>query len=104
MDEVDVPPVDLGRELRQRVQLCLALAPIVICGPVARELPQRRELHALRPIFDELLAGPASRLDAAAQLDELLFGNVEAEGVDFGLFPNLTGHGGLLSVDRASLG
>ena len=48
VDEVDVEPVDLGDELRQRVQLRLDLAPVVLGRPVARELLHRRELHALR--------------------------------------------------------
>ena len=56
VDEVDVHPVDLGRELRQRVEPCLGLAPVVVGRPVARQLLDRRQLHALRPIGDELLA------------------------------------------------
>ena len=55
VDEVDLDPVDLGRELRQRVEPRLALAPVVVGRPVAGELLQRRQLHALRPIRDELL-------------------------------------------------
>ena len=48
VDEMDVEPVDLGDELRQRVQPRLDLAPVVVGRPVARELLHRRELHALR--------------------------------------------------------
>jgi hypothetical protein len=47
-------------------------------------------LHPLRAIFDEFLAGPARGRDAAAQVDEILLGNVYAEGADFGM-----GRGGL---------
>ena len=56
VDEVDVEPVDLGGELRERVQLRLDLAPVVVGRPVARELLHRGQLHALRSIRDELLA------------------------------------------------
>ena len=38
VDEVNVEPVDLGDELRQGVQLRLALAPVVVRRPIAREL------------------------------------------------------------------
>ena len=38
VDEVDLHPVDLGRELRQRVEFRLACAPVVIGGPVAGQL------------------------------------------------------------------
>ncbi len=48
MDEMNVEPIDLGDELRQGVQPRLALAPVVICRPIVRELLSRRELHALR--------------------------------------------------------
>ena len=71
VDEVDIHPVDLGRELRQCVQPFLAPAPVVLGRPVAGELPQRRQLHALRPILDELLGGPACRLDAPAQFGQV---------------------------------
>ena len=74
VDEVDLHPVDLGRELRQCVQSCLALAPVVLGRPVAGELLQRRQLHALRPILDELLGGPAGRRDAPTKLIELGLG------------------------------
>ena len=36
VNEVNIQPIDLGHELRQGVQLRLALAPMM-CGPVARE-------------------------------------------------------------------
>ena len=39
VDEMDVQPIDLGDELRQRVQPRLDLAPVVFRRPVARELP-----------------------------------------------------------------
>jgi len=47
VDEVDVESVDLGYELRERIQLRLASAPVVVHGPVIREVLHRRELHAL---------------------------------------------------------
>src|SRR5947199_4206411 len=50
MDEVDVHAVDLGREPGQGVERRLGLAPVVVGLPVARELLNRRQLHALRPI------------------------------------------------------
>ena len=42
----------------------------------------RRQLHALRPIFDELPGGPARRRDATLELDQLRFRNVGAKGAD----------------------
>ena len=80
-------PVDLGGELRKCVELRLGLAPVVVGRPVAGEFLHRRQLHALRSVCDELLAGPARRLDPASQLSELLFGNLDLEWtyVDGGL-------------------
>ena len=57
VNEMNVDPIDLGHELRQGVQLRLALAPVVIGRPIAREFLHRRELHALRLIGDGLLSG-----------------------------------------------
>ena len=68
--------------------LASTLRQVVVRRPVARELLHRRELHALRAIFDELLAGPARRGDAAAQVDEFLFRNLDGEGSDCDLFPS----------------
>jgi len=57
MNEMNVEPIDLGDELREGVQSRLALAPIVFGRPVARELSNRRELHALRRIRDRSRSG-----------------------------------------------
>ena len=83
VDEVDVHPVDLGLELRQRVQSRLAPAPVVIGRPVAGELLDRRQLHALRPIGDQLPGGPARRGDAPPKVGDRFFGHVDPEGTDF---------------------
>src|SRR3954451_8264267 len=82
VDEVDLDPVDLGRELRERVELRLALAPVVVGRPIARELLQRCQLHALRPICDELLAWPPRGRDASTQVLELRLGSLDREWAD----------------------
>src|SRR5262245_29125971 len=64
VDEVDVESVDLSLELWQRVQLRLALAPIMLGRPIARQLLQHRLLDALRSVSDKLLVGPARPGDA----------------------------------------
>ena len=97
VDEVDVHPVDLGRELRQRIQSRLALAPVVVGRPVAGERLDRRQLHALRPIGDELPGGQARRRDPATQVSELLLRNLNPERVDRCCFSR-NGHTSLPSV------
>ena len=82
VNEVDVHTVDRGRELRQRVQSRLARAPVVIARPVARKRLHRGQLHALRPIIDQLCGRPARRLDPPAQLSELLPRNIDPERAD----------------------
>ena len=47
VNEMNVDAVDVGYELRQRLQLRLALAPVVVRRPIAREFLDRRELHTL---------------------------------------------------------
>src|SRR5437763_13051775 len=82
VNEMHVESIDLGHELREGLQFRLALAPVVICRPIAREFLNRRKLYALRLICDGLLFGPARGCDASAQVGEGLFRNVDAEGAD----------------------
>jgi hypothetical protein len=55
-------------------------------------------LHTLGLICDGLLFGPLRVRDAATEVEEILFRNVDAEGADCEI-----GHAALLSVDRAPL-
>ena len=70
-------------------------AEVVLGRPVAGELLNRRELHALRPVLDELLAGQARRLDAAAQVVDLVLWNLDVEGSDLGCGLYCATHGDL---------
>ena len=79
VDEVDVQPVDLGLELRQRVQSCLAPAPVVLGRPVPGQVLYRRQLHTLRPTGDEFPGRPARRIDATAQLVDLALRYFDSE-------------------------
>jgi hypothetical protein len=84
MEEVNLLPVDLGLELRQRVQLGLELAPVVIRRPIARERLDRRPLHALRAIVDQLPRGQPHRGDATTKFLQGLVRNLDVERVNFG--------------------
>ena len=77
VDEVDVDPVDLGDEVREGRKALLELAPVVVRRPVVGQRLDRLELHALGGIH--LPVGPLRRLDAAAQVLELLLGDVDRE-------------------------
>ena len=79
VDEMDLDPVDVRRELRQRIQPRLAPAPAVLGRPVARERLERRELHALRAVVDELSRRPACGLEPTAQIIELPLRNLDLE-------------------------
>src|SRR5690606_40931590 len=55
VQEVDVQPVDLGAELRQRGEPRLDHPPVVLLGllgPVTAQLPQAGERDPLRPVAD----------------------------------------------------
>ena len=79
MNEVDVEAVDLGHELRKRVQARLDAPEVVLGAPVAGQPPDRLELHALRGIPDRLLLGQARGLDAPAEVVDRLGRNVDLE-------------------------
>jgi hypothetical protein len=57
VDEVDVHPVDLGDELRQRVQPLRDTPEVVLVQPVTTEGLQNRELDALRAVGESSLLG-----------------------------------------------
>jgi hypothetical protein len=84
VDEVDVYAVDLGRELRKRVQPRVEAAKVVVPFPVAGELLDRRQLHALRPIRDQLPGGQARGRNSPTQVVNLLFRNLDLERPDLG--------------------
>ncbi len=79
VDEVDVDPVDLGDELRQRVQPRLHLPPVVIGLPVADQRLHRREPHALRLISNDLLVRPPACGEATAQINQVLLRHIDTE-------------------------
>src|SRR4051794_18310133 len=72
-------PSILRHELRECVQPRFDPPQVVVGDPVGRELLNRRRLHALRPIFDELFGGQARRRYALAKVLEGLIGNGDAE-------------------------
>ena len=82
VNEMNVQPIDLGDEMRQSLQPRLALAPVVLCRPIARECLHRRELRALRDICDGLLFGPARGRDARTQVLEFRLGRLDRERPD----------------------
>src|SRR3954449_229315 len=79
LNEVDVHAVDLGRELRERVQLRLAFTPVVLGSPVTRELLKFSELRTLRLISHGLLVRPSRCRDAALHIGKRLVWKVRAE-------------------------
>src|SRR5712691_4712164 len=79
VNEMNVEAIDLGDELRQSVQCRLALAPLVVCPPIACEFLSRRELHALRCIRDCFPFRPLCRVDAPAQFGKFFFRNIHTK-------------------------
>ncbi len=89
VNEMNVESIDLGDEVRQGVQSCLDLAPVVICCPVAREFLHRCKRHTLRLISDGLLFDPLRCCDTATEIDECLLREVDVEGTDCGCVSGL---------------
>src|SRR5215212_76622 len=82
VDEMDVEPIDLGDEVLEGVQLLLALAPVVVLRPVARERLHHRELWALRDVVDGFLFWEASGDDARTQVIEIRLGGLDRKRPD----------------------
>src|SRR5439155_19399275 len=75
---MNVEPIDLGNELWQGIQSCLAPPPVIIGRPIPRERLNEGELHALRRIVDGFLLREPRRRDAPAQIDQILLSSLEA--------------------------
>ena len=82
MEEVDVEPVDFRHELRQRIELCFDLAPVVVVTPIADERLNPGCLDTLGLIIDSLCVRPPRRMDALTKVGQLCFRNVDREWTD----------------------
>ena len=82
VDEVNIETVDLRQELRQGVQPRLDPPKVVLGAPVPHECLHRRQLHALRSIFDRLLLGQTRRDDARTQILDFRLGDLDRERPD----------------------
>src|SRR5271170_4613235 len=82
---MNVEPVDFGDEVRQGVDLCLALAPIVRVSPILRELSHGCDLHALRGIRDQFALRPLGCLDSISQVDEVGLRSLEMKRTNSGV-------------------
>jgi hypothetical protein len=84
VEEVDVQPIDLGPELRDRVQPGLGGAPVVARAPVVAELLDVGERDALGPVVDGLLLRPASAVEPIVQIGKLRLADLDAERLNLG--------------------
>ena len=85
VNEMNVQPIDLGDELRQGVQFCLDLAPVILCRPIARQRLHRRELYALGCIRDRFSFRPLCCVDAPAQFGKFRFRNIHLKRTNGGV-------------------
>ncbi len=82
----------------KRVQPLGDSAEVVLARPVVGERLQRRQLDALRAVVDQLLARPARRLDATAQVVQPFLRQLDVEGLDLGGGLDGAAHDDLRSV------
>src|SRR5271166_5125338 len=98
---MSVEPIRVGDELRESVQPLLALGPVVVRPPVARELLNRRDRHALRIVRNRLPLGPPCRDYSPAQLGEIRLGKAHLKRTNRGLVAARPLPYIMLSGDRA---
>jgi hypothetical protein len=79
VEEVDVLPVDGGRELGERVEAGLLCPPVERRAPVLGELLQVVERDSVVPPCIGELVGPASAGKPVAQVVDVGLGNVDVE-------------------------
>ena len=89
VNEMNVQSMDLGQELRQGVQFCLDLAPVIPCRPIPRQRLNRRELYSLCGICNGLAFGELCSVDAPPQFGQFGFRNIHLEWANGGLVRSL---------------
>src|SRR5262245_3065479 len=67
VDKMNIEPIDIGYEIRERLDARLARAPVVLFSPVFRQRLGGRELNALRLVVDRFLLRPAGSRNPAAK-------------------------------------
>ena len=82
VDEVDVQIVDFGDEIRYGVEPRLDLAPVVIGLPIAQNLLDGLERHALRMIRDRLTFRQARPRQALTEIGKGRLREVDMERTD----------------------
>src|SRR5271167_754243 len=91
--EMNVQPIDFGYELREGVEFRLALAPVIVCRPIAGKFLNCPKRHALRFIRDRLPIRPPCRADAPAQFGKFGFWNIYLKRTNSRLVGCLCGTG-----------
>src|SRR5260370_20908050 len=91
MQEVDADAIQVGVELRERVEPGFDSAPVVIAGPIIAEFLHVLDGNPLRRIRNGLRVGPAGGAQALFQILEIRIANIDLE------WPDFIAHGLLLS-------
>ena len=79
MDEVDPKPVDLGTEVRQRIQLSFLPAPIEAVAPITAKLAEIGEIGSVSSARTICLVWPADVVEARDEIVEDLLFDVDRE-------------------------
>ena len=82
VQEMNVQPVDLGYEVRERIQPRLARIPVVVARPVVGEVLHQRQPHTLRVVIDGLALGPPGGRDPATKIVDGFPWEIHAERPD----------------------
>ena len=82
MQEMDVQAVDLGPELRERVEARLARTPVVARQPVVAQGLHVAERAALRPVVDGRRLSPPRLAEPPAKVVQVGFGDFDPERGD----------------------
>ncbi len=102
VQEMDVQPVELDQEIGMGVERRLARAPVILLGPISREILHHGERNALVPVVDLLLVGPAGGADAGVEVVDRGLRHVDGEGAYLGHAARLDPAPGVLQLTIVS--
>src|SRR5260370_31601404 len=83
MKKVDADAIQVGVELRERVEPGFDSAPVVVAGPIFADFLHVLEGNPLRRIWDGLQVGPAGGAQALFQILEIRVADLNLDPPDF---------------------
>src|SRR5437879_1025325 len=95
VQEVNVEPVNLRRELFEAIEQLLAATPIILLSPITADLLDPLQWRALAPVIDQFGFRPAGPAQSRSEIVEHIVTDCDAKRLDCGTHGSFLRYPGL---------